>query len=93
MLYHSGENVETDVEKNMIVSFEEDYWVKPSRAYIERKDLMVVLTNLKGLYIRASYGVDNYGQARISKVSLDSAQELRGDRNMTEQDIADQVTR
>lgn len=93
LLYHSGEKIETDVEKNMIVPFEENYWVKPSGAYIERKDLMVVLTNLEGLYIRASYGVDNYGQARISKVSLDSAHELRGDRNMTEQDIADQVTR
>ena len=54
---------------------------------------MVTLTNLEGVYIRASYGLDSDGQSRLSNVALDSARAVPGDRNMTEQDIADQVTR
>ena len=69
------------------------YWVLPSGAPIEREKLMVVLTDLTGIYIRASYGLDSDGQSRLSKVALDSAIEVPGDRNMTEQDRADQVTR
>ena len=78
---------------NISAPFDPYYWVRTSGDAIERKDLMLVLTNLEGMYIRASYGVDSDGQARLSKVSLDSAREVPGDRNMTEQDIADQVTR
>ena len=82
----------TGESKDMEVPFEAYYWNKPSGAPIERKDLMVALTNVEGIYIRASYGVDSDAQVRLSKVALDSAREVPGDRNMTAQDIADQVT-
>ena len=41
------------------------YWVLPSGAPIDRSKMMVVLNNLKGVYIKASYGVDKDGQARL----------------------------
>ena len=37
---------------------------------------MVVLTNLDGIYIKASYGIEVDGQARLSNVKLDSATEV-----------------
>ena len=51
-------------------------WYFPSGEQIERKDLMVVLTNLDGIYIKASYGIEVDGQARLSNVKLDSATEV-----------------
>ena len=93
LLYHSGLKPRPNEPMTMVIPFDPYLWVTPSGAQIDRSKLMVVLTNLEGLYIRASYGLDYDGQARLSKVALDSAVEVPGDRNMTEQDIADRVTR
>ena len=56
---------------------------------IEREDLMLVLTNLKGLYVKASYGFQEDGQARLSGVKLDSAEEIED----LDVDITNPVTR
>lgn len=92
LLYHSGQPIRPNEEMKVKAPFDPYYWVLPSGAPIDRPQLMVALTNLTGLYIRASYGLDSDGQARLSGVSLDSAVEVPGERNMTEQDLADQVT-
>ena len=93
LLYHSGMKPRPNEPIEMYAPFDPYLWVTPSGAPIDRSKLMVVLTNLEGIYIRASYGLDADGQARLSEVALDSAVEVPGDRNMTEQDIADRVTR
>ena len=62
--YHSGMKPEPNVASNRSVPLEEYYWVLPSGAPIDRSKLMVVLNNLKGLYIRANYGLDQNGQSR-----------------------------
>jgi hypothetical protein len=92
LLFHSGIKVRSNEMVNMSVPIDPYYWVLPSGAPIDRPKLMVVLTNLEAIYIKATYGIDADGQARISNVGLDSAVEVPGDRDMTEQDIADQVT-
>lgn len=95
MTYFGRKNYIFFLSLGMSISapFDPYYWVTPSGARIERSKLMVTLTNLEGVYIRASYGLDSDGQSRLSNVALDSAIEVPGDRDMTEQDIADQVTR
>ena len=50
---------------------------------------MLVLTNLKCLYIKASYGTQEDGQARLSGVKLDSAEEIED----LDIDITNPVTR
>ena len=93
LLYHSGQKPRPNEAMNISAPFDPYYWVTTSGARIDRSKLMVTLTNLEGVYIRASYGLDYDGQSRLSKVALDSAREVPGDRDMTAQDIADQVTR
>ena len=93
LLFHSGLKPRPNEAINISAPFDPYYWVLPSGAPIDRPKLMVVLTNLEGVYLKASYGLDADGQARLSKVTLDSAVAVPGDREMTEQDLADQVTR
>ena len=93
LLFHSGQKPQPNQAMNISAPMDPYYWVLPSGAKIERHKLMVALANLEGIYIRASYGLDTDGQARLSQVALDSAVEVPGDREMTEQDLADQVTR
>ncbi len=64
LLYHSGARIEPNTPTNRTVPLEPYYWVLPSGAAIDRSTLMVVLNNLQGLYIRASYALDNDAQAR-----------------------------
>ena len=65
-------------QTNVTAVFEPYYWVQPSGAPAERKDLMVVLNSLEGVYLRASYGTDSDGQVRLSGVVMDSAEEVEG---------------
>ena len=46
---------------------------------------MLVLTNLKGLYVKASYGTQEDGQARLSGVKLDSAEEIEDQKKRAKQ--------
>ena len=93
LLFHSGLKIRANEMLNMSVPFDPYYWVTPSGAPIDRPKLMVVLTNLEGIYLKASYGLDLDGQSRLSNVALDSVAEVPGDREMTAQDLEDQVTR
>ena len=93
LLFYAGLTVRPHEAINISAPIDPAYWTKPSGAPIEREQLMVVLTNIQGLYIRASYGPDPSGSARLSKVALDSAREVPGDRALTDQDKTDQVTR
>ena len=92
LLFHSGLKPRPNEAINVTAPIDPYYWVQPSGAPIDRPKLMVLLTNVEGIYIKASYGLDSDGASRLSKVSLDSAVEVPGERNMTEQDRADQVT-
>ena len=93
LLFYSGLTVRPYEAINISAPIDPDYWRLPSGNTIDRPKMMVVLTNLEGVYIRASYGTDPNGQARLSEVALDSAKEVPGDRALTDQDKADQVTR
>lgn len=64
LLYHSGRRGEPNLAMERTVPFEPYYWVLPSGAPIDRAKLMVVLNNLKGMYIKASYVLDGNAQAR-----------------------------
>ena len=76
LLYHSGMRIAPNEQTNVTAVLEPYYWVQPSGAPAERKDLMVVLNNLEGVYLRASYGTDYDGQVRLSGVVMDSAEEF-----------------
>ena len=52
LLYHSGESVRPNEALNISAPLDPYYWRLPSGAGIERSKLMVVLTNLTGLYFR-----------------------------------------
>ena len=93
LLYYSHFAVKSHQAINISAPIDPNYWQLPSGNTIDRPKLMVVLTKLEGLYIRASYGQDPNGQARLSEVALDSAKEVPGNRSLTDQDIADQVMR
>ena len=76
LLYHSGIKLRPNEPVNISAPIDPYNWYFPSGEQIERKDLMVVLTNLDGIYIKASYGIEVDGQARLSNVKLDSATEV-----------------
>ena len=78
LLYYSGIKITPNEQTNITAIFEPYYWVAPSGASVDRSDLMVVLNNLKGVYLRASYGTDQDGQARLSGVVMESAEEGEG---------------
>ena len=65
ILFHSGLKVTPNAALNVSAPIDPYYWVLPSGAPIDRSKMMVVLNNLKGVYIKASYGVDKDGQARL----------------------------
>jgi hypothetical protein len=68
LLFHAGVKITPNTPTNFSVSLEPYYWVLPSGAAVDRAKLMVVLKNLKGVYIRANYGLDTNGQARLVKL-------------------------
>ena len=92
LLYHSGIDISPNTPTDIEVPMDPYYWVLPSGAPVDRPKLMVVLNNLEGVYVRASYGMDRDGQARLSDVSLDSAFEVPAGKNLTEEDQVDLVT-
>jgi hypothetical protein len=64
ILFHSGLRITPNAGLNVSSPIDPYYWVLPSGAPIDRSKMMVVLNNLKGVYIKASYGLDKDGQAR-----------------------------
>ena len=76
LLYHSGIRITPNEQTNVTAVFEPYYWVEPSGAPADRSDLMVVLNSLEGVYLRASYGTDQDGQARLTGVVMESAEEV-----------------
>lgn len=92
LLYHANMQVRPNEPMEISALLDPYVWNLPDGAYIKRRHLMSVLANLTGIYIRASYGLDSDGQSRLSQVVLESAVEVPGDRELTDQDKADQVT-
>ncbi len=70
ILFHSGLKVSPNAALNVSAPIDPYYWVLPSGAPIDRSKMMVVLNNLKGVYIKASYGLDKDGQARYNTFTL-----------------------
>ena len=64
LLYHSGLTPRPNEAIDITAPIDPYYWVLPSGAPIDRPKLMVVLTDVKGIYIKASYGLDYDGASR-----------------------------
>ncbi|TRY60964.1 hypothetical protein TCAL_05712 [Tigriopus californicus] len=76
LLFYSGRKISPNTPTKFEIPLEPYYWVLPSGSGIDRSKLMVVLNNLDGIYIRANYALDPNGQARLSGVILESAEEV-----------------
>ncbi len=74
LLYHSGIKIEPNAPTTITATFEPYYWFHPTGKQADRSNLMQVLSNLKGVYIRASYGIDTDGASRLTAVAMDSAE-------------------
>ena len=57
LLYHAGMRLRPNEPAKISAPFDSYSWFTPSGEQVSREKLMVVLTNLDGIYIKAGYGL------------------------------------
>ena len=71
-MYHFGQSLSASVPTNVLVEITERNFVLPTGLPATRENLMVVLKDIKALYIRGSYS-DPTTEVRLMNVLLDMA--------------------